>query len=396
MRIGKTIYLDHHATTPVDSKVLDKMLPFFGDAFANPHSTDHVLGWSMMRAVENAASQVGALLGADADEIIFTSGATEANNLALLGFEHSALSQKRRGILIGAADHKCALAIGRELAHRGFTVEHVRVDAEGLIDLAHLEHKVCDDTLIVSIGLVNSEIGTIQNLPAIAALVHAKGALLHWDAAQAPCALDMAGISDFADLVSLSAHKMYGPKGIGALYVRRDLQDLIKPHVHGGGQQRNMRSGTLPVPLCVGFGAAAALLIGDQGRDERQRVGALRDLLVDELKRLNWTIQINGGPARHPGNANIRFYGLTAADILAAVQPHLAASSGSACTSGVEEPSHVLRAIGLNTDEAASSIRFCIGRFTTAADVVEAAQVIGKAVDKLQHIADIPAESRLP
>jgi cysteine desulfurase len=393
MRIDQTIYLDHHATTPVDRKVLDKMLPFFGEDFANPHSSDHAFGWSAMRAVEDAARQVARLLGIDSDEVVFTSGATEANNLALLGLESSPLARERRGILIGAIDHKSVLATARILAQHGFAIEYVRVDSDGQIDLADLEQKLQHSTLAVSVGLVNSEIGAIQNISAIAELARNRGVLVHCDAAQAPCAMDMNSIADCADLISLSAHKLYGPKGIGALYIRRDVQDLIKPQIHGGGQQRNLRSGTLPVPLCIGFGAAAALLTGAEARDERQRIAALRDLFVDELHRLPWPTFINGGAPRHPGNANVRFSGLAAEDILAATQPYLAASTGSACTSGITEPSHVLRAIGLSADDALSSIRFCIGRFTTTADVIEAVRMIGEAIDKLRHIATVPTET---
>ena len=360
------------------------MLPFFNESFGNVNSVDHSLGWAAARATEEAAAQVAELIRCDADEIIFTSGATESNNLALLGLMGSPPASTRRRVLLGSTDHKSALATGRFLKERDFTAGHVRVDSDGFFDLEQLREELQDRVLVVSISLVNSEIGTIQNLREISAIARHHGAFLHCDAAQAPCAINMDGVAERADLVSLSAHKIYGPKGIGALYIGRDIQSLIAPILHGGGQQRNLRSGTLPTPLCVGFGAAAALLIGPEADEERNRIGRLRDLFLRELRRLSWPIALNGSAtSRHAGNASVRFDGFPAEDLLASLQPRLAASTASACTSGIAEPSHVLRAIGLTDDQAASSLRFCIGRYTTEADIRDAVALITAGLEQM-------------
>jgi cysteine desulfurase len=387
MRIGNTIYLDHQATTPLDSQVLGKMLPFFGSSFGNPHSAEHALGWASSRAVEDSRAQIGAMIRADADEIVFTSGATEANNLGLLGLAASAPARKRREILIGLADHKSMLAIGRVLQDRGFAVAHLRVDSNGHLDLEDLLTKISPAVLVVSICLVNSEVGTIQNLSQIHAITREHGVLLHCDAAQAPCAMDISGVSDMADLMSLSAHKMYGPKGIGALYVRRELQGFIEPIIHGGGQQSNLRSGTLPTPLCVGFGAAAELIARPDASEERARIRRQRDLFLSCLFGLPWSIASNGmhGDSRHPGNANVQFAGFSGSNLLGVLQPHLAASTGSACTSGIPEPSHVLRAIGLTNEQASASVRFCIGRHTTDLDIYNAVELISVALVRMSR-----------
>jgi cysteine desulfurase len=389
MRIGNTIYLDHHATTPVDNRVLAKMLPYFGEAFGNPHSGDHAIGWEATRATDLAAGQVGRLIRADADEIVFTSGATEANNLAMLGLADSARADKRRQILLSSIDHKSALAVGRVLERRGFAVTLLPVGPDGHLDLESLRKRLNGNVLLVSLSLVNSEIGTIQKLGDIASLLRQHGVLLHCDAAQAPCAIDMSEVTSSADLVSLSAHKMYGPKGIGALFIKRSIQGMFEPIIHGGGQQRNLRSGTLPTPLCVGFGAAAEILMQDDAIEEREHIKSRRDLFVTLLRGSGLPILVNGpeGPGRHPGNANIRFVGLSGHDLLAVLQPKLAASVGSACSSGIPEPSHVLRGIGLSAAEAESSIRFCVGRYTSDADVHEAARLLTNAASAIASAA---------
>jgi cysteine desulfurase len=387
MRIGNRLYFDHQASTPVDPRVLSRMLPYFGENFGNPHSSEHSFGWSAARAVAESAAQVASLLGADADEIIFTSGATEANNLALLGLAATAPGARRK-ILLGSADHKSALAVGTVLRERGFEVVHLRVDGGGHIDLDHLDDNISSAVFVVSICAVNSEIGTIQDLSKIHAIVHPCGALMHCDAAQAPCGMDVSKITAFADLMSLSAHKMYGPKGIGALYIKRTVQHFIQPIIYGGGQQSNLRSGTVPTPLCVGFGAAAELLCAPEAVSERERIGKQRDMFVRGLIELPWRIAVNGPSpfARHPGNANMRFDGFSAQDLLSILQPKLAASTGSACTSGMPEPSHVLRMIGLTNDQAAASVRFCIGRYTTDSDIGDALGLISGALDQMSRI----------
>lgn len=382
MRIGNIIYLDHHSTTATDRRVLAEMLPHWGESFGNPHSVDHSLGWASAKAVERAASQVATLIGAESDEVIFTSGATEANNLAFFGLANGAAVSNRNAVLLVATDHKSSLAAGRALEARGLTVRILPVDTDGRIDLDTLTANLDERTLLVSMSLVNSEVGVIQDLQSISALVRAQGAMLHCDAAQAPCAMDMHQAARACDLLSLSAHKIYGPKGIGALFIRRDLQPNIQPLILGGGQQRNLRSGTLPTPLCVGFGVAATLL--RDASAEREQVGRLRDLLLSELRKLPWPVVLNGSLRdRHPGNLNVRFEGFSAEDLIATLQPGVAASTGSACMSGIPEPSHVLRAMGLSYEQASSSLRFCVGRNTTEADVLDAAARISGALEQM-------------
>lgn len=386
MKIKETVYLDHQATTPVDSRVLTEMLPYFSDSFGNPHSSDHSLGWESAHAVENAAARVARLLGADADEIFFTSGATESNNLALLGLGRRAAGGKRHRILLSAVEHKCVLATGRVLQERyGFTVDVIPVDAKGFIDLSALEDRLSEDVLAVSVMAVNNEIGTIQAIGEVSKLVRNHGAVLHCDAAQAPLAMNTEDIARQSDIVSLSAHKMYGPKGIGALAISRELQDRIEPLIYGGDQQNGLRSGTVPVPLCVGMGAAAELLATGEAGKRRAALRRRRDAFVEKLNGLACSVVVNGpsGHLRHPGNANIRFTDFAAHDILSALQPRLAASTGSACTSGIPEPSHVLRAIGLDADEADSSIRFSLGFGTNDEDIEKAVALIEETLAKL-------------
>jgi cysteine desulfurase len=385
MIIGNAIYLDHQATTPVDPRVLEKMLPHLGQRFGNPHSSEHAFGWAAANAAAEAAAQVARLIGADPDEIVFTSGATEANNLALLGIGRKAAAGGRKRIVVSAIEHKCVLAAARALSeHYGFTVEHVGVDRAGRVDLEALQRMVGPDVLMVSVMAVNNEIGVVQDIEEIAAIARDAGALFHCDAAQAPLAVDLDVSAAAVDLVSLSAHKMYGPKGIGALFIRRGLEERIEPLIYGGGQQNGLRSGTVPVALCVGMGAAAALLSTAEAGTEREALARKRDRFARLLGQ-RWQIALNGPAAaqRHPGNANIRFEGFAAPDILGALQPRLAASTGAACTSGTPEPSHVLRAIGLSGDEADSSIRFSLGRDTTDEDVDQAVVLINEALIKL-------------
>lgn len=388
MKIEHTIYLDHQATTPVDPRVFSEMAPYFTESFGNPHSVDHVLGWESSRAVEAAAATIGDLIGADGDEIIFTSGATEANNLALLGVARRAAGGKRRRVLVATTEHKCVLAASRVVQQQlDYDVQYLPVDRQGFIDLSALEHHLSQDVLLVSVAVVNNEIGTIQDISAISRVVRESGALLHCDGAQAPCALDMRTMADAADLLSLSAHKIYGPKGIGALYIRRALHAQIEPLVYGGGQQGNLRSGTIPVPLCIGMAAAARMLCSPDAQNERERLRERTTLFIKRMQDLSWPVFLNGpdNVRRHPGNANLRFEGFEAEDILRTLQPHLAASTGSACTSGIPEPSHVLRAIGLSADQAESSIRFSLGRNTTDEDVDDAVVLVGDVLARLSH-----------
>ena len=385
MHDAATIYADYQATTPVDPRIVTKMAPYWGESFGNPHSSDHVIGWQADKAVREAASSIAALIGADPDEIIFTSGATEANNLALLGLARRAPDGRRR-ILVSAIEHKCVLAAARALSEReGFMVETVPVDGEGFVDFSALEKRLDRSVLVVSVMAVNNEIGTIQDVSQIAQLLVPHGIPFHCDAAQASCAMDVSDLAAHAGLLSLSSHKMYGPLGIGVLYIRRDLQDRIEPLIYGGGQQDGLRSGTVPVPLCVGMAAAAKFLAGCEAVKERERVGRQRDMFVHLLKGGRFPVAVNGSVVehRHPGNANIRFDGFNAQDILESLQPRMAASTGSACASGIPEPSHVLRSLGLTATQSDASIRFSFGRFTTDDDIEVSARLVLEALDSL-------------
>ena len=389
MRIGQTIYLDHQATTPLDGRVLAEMAPHHAELFGNPHSSDHCLGWQAARAVEEAAARVARLIGADRDEICFTSGATESNNMALLGLGRRAAGGGRRRILVSAIEHKCVLASLRALEEQyAFTVEQIPVDRKGHVNLAALEDMLGEDVLVVSVMAVNNEIGTIQDIVTISGHVRRHGAVFHCDAAQAPMGMAMGAVATHTDLLSLSGHKMYGPKGVGIAYIARSLQDRIEPLIYGGGQQGGLRSGTVPVPLCVGMGAASQLLNSEEAQEKCDELRRRRDDFVCRLTDLSWPIWVVGpqGEARHPGNASICFHGFTAHEILGALQPRLAASTGSACASGIPEPSHVLRALGLDGDDAEATVRFSLGFGTTDEDVEQAVALIGEILANLSNV----------
>ncbi|MXY46317.1 MAG: cysteine desulfurase [Chloroflexi bacterium] len=381
----KTIYADYQASTPIDPRVLEAMTDYWRNGHGNPHSIDHIVGWRAAQDVEKASEIVARVIGADADEIVFTSGATEANNLALTGLARRA-SPDRNRILVSAIEHKCVLETARMLSEReGYIVGFIPVDHEGFVILDALEDMLDETVLLASVMAVNNEIGTIQDIATVAASLAPYGTLLHCDATQAPCAMDTGELTKHADLISLSAHKFYGPQGIGALYVRRDLQSTLEPLMFGGGQQNGLRAGTIPVPLCVGMAAAANIAMSPEQVIERRRVACLRNRFVSFLEDSGTCLEINGhwGNRRHPGNANIRFTGQNAADILAAVQPRIAASVGAACASGITESSHVLRAIGLSTAAADASIRFSFGRFSTDEEAEESARFV---TDALFHL----------
>ncbi len=385
MKVENTIYLDHQATTPIDPKVVEAMQPLLSNAFGNPHSSEHFLGWQASKFVEKSRSQIASAIGADDDEIIFTSGATEANNLAIFGALKRYVGPRKK-ILVSTIEHKCILVILRILQEQyGFEVEYIPVNHQGVVDLEWLESNLDNDVLLVSVMAVNNEVGSIQPLEKIANLASNVGAFFHSDAAQALCAIDM-DVDDLAiDFLSLSAHKIYGPKGIGAVFIRRDHQKYIEPVIYGGGQENNLRGGTLPVPLCVGMGMAIELQQELNIAGERQRLNALRNFFVRKVLKLNQRFTLNGPDlnARHPGNANICFTGYVAQNILTALQPRLAASTGSACSSGIIEPSYVLRELGLNFEDAESSIRFSLGRYTTEKDVDEAVILIRDVLERL-------------
>ena len=384
MKNSDTIYTDYQATTPVDPRVLARMVPFWGESFGNPHSSDHVIGWHADSAVKDAAGSIASMIGSDENEIVFTSGATEANNLALLGLARHDANTRRR-ILVSAIEHKCVLGAARELSmNEGFTVETISVDGDGYLDLAELEERIANDVLLVSVMAVNNEVGTIQDVQSICDKAKSYGALFHCDAAQAPCAMNLENLATITDLISLSGHKMYGPQGIGALYINREVHDRIEPLLYGGGQQDGIRSGTVPLPLCIGMAAASELIIAE-GCEERNRIAHQRDMFIALLLEAGLTIEVNGPTSdqRHPGNANIRFDGFDARDIIAYLQPKLAASTGAACSSGIPEPSHVLRALGLTAEQSEASIRFSFGRFTSEDDIESAANLVVIALANL-------------
>ena len=362
-RLQLPLYLDHHATTPLDPRVLDAMLPYFTERFGNPHSAQHAHGWTAEAAIEAARTEVAALIGALPEDIVFTSGATEANNLAIRGAAHST---GRRHLLTCATEHPCVLETCRALAREGFAITELPVRADGLLDLDQLSAALRPDTALVSVMTANHEIGVLQPIAAIAKLCQERGILLHTDAAQAAgrIPLDVAALG--VDLMSLSAHKLYGPKGIGALYVRRGVR--IAPLFAGGGQERGLRPGTLPTPLCVGFGKACALA-QEELAAEAARVRALRDRLYDGLRQALPDIRLNGAAEpRLPNNLNFCLPGVDAEDLLSEL-PELALATGAACASATQEPSPVLRAIRLADEDIQGSIRIGLGHTTTAAQI---------------------------
>lgn len=377
------IYLDHQASTPMSSSVFEKMRPFYTNHYANPHSSEHAGGWKTYESILNSKDILSKFCGCDKDELIFTSGATEANNIAILGVGRGTFSSKRNRILVSAIEHKCVLEASNALARReGIKIEVIPVDKNGAVDIAAM-HGMIDDTVrLVSVMAVNNEIGTIQNIISIASVAHQYGALLHCDAAQAPIAVPLSHIFGSADFISLSAHKMYGPKGIGALIIKREHQSKIEPLVYGGAQQDGLRPGTLATPLCVGFAAAAEEISASDFSEKRNSLRRLRKKFVEGLLSSIDGAELNG-PAladRHPGNANIQFPHHDGADLLTRLQPNLAASTGAACSSGVIEPSHVLEAIGLSRQQASNSVRFSLGLGTSSDDVKAALELILEAV----------------
>ena len=379
------IYMDYQATTPADPRVVEAMQPYWSTMYGNPHSADHAFGWSADAAVETARGHIAALIGADPDEIVFTSGATEANNLAVLGIARASPVTRKR-IVVSAIEHKCVLAAARAAAEEGFEVTTVRVGTDGIVDPRAIADVLDDHVALVSVMAVNNEIGTVQPLSDIAALCTATGAVFHTDAAQALNALPIDVAALGVDLMSLSAHKAYGPKGIGALFVRRGLRVRPKPIIHGGGQEGGLRSGTLPTPLCVGFGEACRIVASERDGDF-QRMRVLNDRFLAELLTSVPGLKVNGDQAsRHPGNLNLLFPSIDASLLLQHLHSNVAASTGSACTSGLPEPSHVLRAIGLSPEQASASIRFGFGRFTTKHEVDNSIRYVIDAFETLIHI----------
>jgi cysteine desulfurase len=383
------IYLDNQATTPIDPRVLEAMLPYFTEHFGNPHSESHVYGRNAAAAIEAARADLARLINADPREIVFTSGATEANNLALKGAAHFARAYPAAGreprdhIVVLATEHKCVLESAAALEREGFSVTYLPVEPNGLVSSDRLGTALTERTLLASVMAAHNEIGVIQPLAELGALCRAKGVLFHTDAAQAAgkIALDVAAMQ--IDLMSISGHKMYGPKGVGALYVRRRPRVRLLPLIDGGGQERGLRSGTLPTPLCVGLGRAAAIA-GAEMAGEAVRLRTLRDRLQENLMRRVGGLTVNGDSEhRLAGNLNLSFPGLSAPELIEAC-PTIAMSTGSACTSATVEPSYVLRALGLPDERANASIRLGLGRFTTAAEVDFAVDALAAAAARLR------------
>lgn len=382
MRPNRPIYLDHHATTPADPRVLAAMRPWWEENFANPHSAEHGMGRAAEAAVEAAREQVAELIGADAREIVLTSGATEANNLAIKGAARFHRDGDRKRIITLATEHKCVLESVKDLAAEGFEPVILPVGADGLLDLDPLRDALSVPTLLVSVMAVNNETGVVQDLAAIGALVKEHGALFHTDAAQAAGRIPLDVEEIQADLLSLSGHKMYGPKGVGALYVRRRPRVRLAPLFSGGGQERGLRSGTLPAPLVVGLGEAARIAAAE-GLLDAGRIAGQRQILLDGLASAIPGLRVNGAAeARVSGNLNLTFPGVRAADLLAAL-PEVMLSTGSACTSAEVAPSHVLTAMGLPPEECLRTLRFGLGRFTSPAEMQQAAALIGAAWQRL-------------
>lgn len=372
MRPNRPVYLDNQATTPCDPRVVAAMLPWFTERFGNPHSAEHAMGQEAEQAIEHARAQIAALIGADPREVVLTSGATEANNIAIKGAARFYGAGPRRRVITAATEHKCVLESVRDLAAEGFEPVILPVRPDGLLDPAVLTDALTVPTLLVSIMAVNNETGVIQDLPTLAALARDAGALFHTDAAQAAgkIPIDVTGI----DLLSLSGHKLYGPKGVGALYVRRRPRVRLSPLFSGGGQERGLRAGTLPTPLVVGFGEACRLALLEM-TEEAARLTSLRDRL---LAGLRVPATLNGDVVhRVPGNLNLTLP-WCALDVLR-TQPDLCVSTGSACSSAAIEPSTVLTAMGLVPEQAARTLRVGLGRFTSAADVDFAADALSVA-----------------
>ncbi len=380
------IYLDYSATTPVDPRVAAKMIPYLTEHFGNPASRSHSFGWTAEQAVEQAREQVAALIGADTKEIVWTSGATEGNNLAIKGAANF-YKTKGRHLITQKTEHKAVLDTFRELERQGFEATYLEVEPNGIIDLKKFQAAIRPDTILASIMMVNNEIGVIHPVWEIAELCRAKGIIFHCDAVQGAGRVEIDLKKFKADLLTITAHKIYGPKGIGALYVRRKPRVRIEPQIHGGGHERGFRSGTLPTHQIVGFGEAARLAKLEMARDN-EHVRALRDRLLNSIKHIE-EVYVNGDLERRiPHNLNVSFNFVEGESLIMAVKD-IAVSSGSACTSASLEPSYVLRALGRSDELAHSSIRLTLGRFTTREEVDYAAALIGKKVEKLRDLSPL-------
>ena len=372
--------MDYQASTPLDPTVLEAMIPYMTNNYGNPHSSEHAFGWKANKAVDIAKGQIASYINSLESEIVFSSGATEANNLAIIGTGYAALDKShRRTILVSSIEHKCVLGAANFLTRFGFTIKKIPVLPDGHVDLEQFKIMLSEDVLLVSIMATNNEIGVNQPISKIGQMCHETGAIFHVDAAQGAYIPNLDVLDLEIDLLSLSGHKVYGPKGIGTLFISHS--NICKPYpiILGGGQQDGFRSGTLPTPLAVGMGEAFALLAKVKTK-EITLLSQLRDTLLNGLKQRIPSIRVNGSMEdRHPGNLNLTIPHMSAQQLILSLQPKLCFSTGSACTSGIPEPSHVLKAIGLSTEDAESSFRITVGRFTSLEQVQKAIELISHA-----------------
>jgi cysteine desulfurase len=390
MTLKLPIFMDSHSTTPVDPRVLDEMLPYFTERFGNAASRNHPFGWTAEAAVDRAREQIAELIGGRPKEVVFTSGATESNNLAIKG---AASFYRRRGnhIITVETEHKAVIDTCKRLSREGYEVTFLRPAADGLITPEQVLEAMTDKTVLVSVMFVNNEIGVVQPIGEIGAAIKAKNpkVLFHCDAVQGAGKIPFDVEKMKVDLASFSAHKMYGPKGIGALWVRRKPRVRIDPLIDGGGHERGMRSGTLPVPMIVGFGAAAELGRTEMAT-EAARIRKLRDRLHQRFVSALDEVYVNGSMERRiPGNLNISFAFVEGESLLMALNKEVAVSSGSACTSASLEPSYVLRALGVGDELAHTSLRFGIGRFNTEEEIDHVADQVIKAVERLRNLSPL-------
>lgn len=386
-RNDQPIYLDYQATTPMDPRVLEAMMPYFTHKFGNSGSRSHSYGWEAEEGTEKARAQVAKLIGADEKEVIFTSGATESNNLAIRGVAEFYKDRKNH-IITTVTEHKCVLDTCRHLEQQGFEVTYLPVRQDGLLDLDVLRAAITDKTVLVSVMAVNNEIGVIQPLAEIGRICREKKVFFHTDAAQAAgkIPLDVEALN--IDLMSISGHKIYGPKGIGALYVRRKPRVRLVPMIVGGGQERGFRSGTLPTPLCVGLGEAAEICMKEMDA-EAKRLKKLQERMLNGLRAKLTDIVVNGDlEQRIPGNLNISFAYVEGESLMMGIK-NLAVSSGSACTSASLEPSYVLRALGVEEEMAHTSLRIGLGRFTTEHEIDTAVDELVRHVNKLREMSPL-------
>jgi cysteine desulfurase len=380
------IYLDYSATTPVDPRVAQKMIPFLTEQFGNPASRSHAYGWEAEKAVEEAREHVAALLNADSREIVWTSGATEGNNLAIKGAANF-YKGKGKHIITMKTEHKAVLDTVRELERQGFEATYLDPEQDGLLDLEKFKAAIRPDTVLVSVMMVNNEIGVIQPIAEIGEMCRARGIVFHCDAVQAAGKIDIDLAKLKVDLLTVTAHKVYGPKGIGALYVRRKPRIRIEAQIHGGGHERGLRSGTLPTHQIVGLGEAFRIAKLEMGA-ESERIRSLRDRLLSGFKDME-EVYVNGNlEHRIPGNLNISFNFVEGESLIMAIKD-VAVSSGSACTSASLEPSYVLRALGRSDELAHSSIRFTIGRFTTEEEIDYAVKLLRAKIGKLRELSPL-------